>query len=62
MVTHLMLVGRGPWSGWTRRFRIARAALALPGRDSFRMLNLLDAGTAGRRGFAIQRCALRHCF
>jgi hypothetical protein len=62
MVTHLMLVRRWSLIGRTRWFRIARAALALPGRDSFRRIDTLDAGPPEPRDPAMQQRALRHRF
>jgi len=56
------LVQRRSLTGRTRQFRIARATLALPGRVSFRRVNLLHAGAAVPRGLAIQQRALRHSF
>jgi hypothetical protein len=62
MVTRVTLGRRRSWSGRTGRFRIAGAAMALPGRVLFRRSNPLDAGAADPRGRARQRCALRHSF
>jgi hypothetical protein len=62
MVARVTLGRRRSWSGQTRRFRIARAALALSGRVLFRRSNLLAAGAVEPRDPAMQQRALRHSF